>query len=146
MKYAGSVDFLRFHAAVIPNPRAFCGVRDLLFARSLRSSEDVSRAKYALFIVALFCAGIAAGCQSAPEKRYPIQAEVISADPATKLLTVKHGDIPGLMPAMTMTYQVAEPKQMQTLQPGDKITADLVVSKNKGRLEQIAVVGKGDGK
>ena len=146
MKYAGSVDFLRFHAAVIPNPRAFCGVRDLLFACSLRSSEDVNRAKYALFIVALLCAGIAAGCQSAPEKHYPIQGEVISVDQAKKLLTVKHGDIPGLMPAMTMTYQVAETKQMQTLQPGDKITADLVVSENKGRLEKIAVVSKGDGK
>ena len=99
-----------------------------------------------LLMLAIICAGIAAGCQSAPEKHYPIQGEVISADAAKKLLTVKHGDIPGLMPAMTMTYQVAEPKQMQTLQPGDKITADLVVSENKGRLERIAVVSKGGGK
>jgi len=97
-------------------------------------------------IVALICAGFAAGCQSAPEKRYPIQAEVISTDAARKLITVKHGDIPGLMPAMTMTYQVAEPKQIQTLQPGDKITADLVVSESKGRLEKIVLVSKGDGK
>ena len=99
-----------------------------------------------LLMLAIICAGIAAGCQSAPEKHYPIQGEVISADAAKKLLTVKHGDIPGLMPAMTMPYQVAEPKQLQTLQPGDKITADLVVSENKGRLERIAVVSKGGGK
>jgi protein SCO1 len=96
-----------------------------------------------LAIVAVICVGSAAGCQSAPEKHYSVQGEVISADAAKKLLTVKHGDIPGLMPAMTMTYQVAEPKQMETLQPGDKITADLVVSENKGRLEKIAVAGKG---
>jgi protein SCO1/2 len=102
--------------------------------------------KHILFIVVLICAGFAAGCQSAPEKHYWIQGEVISADGAKKLLTVKHGDIPGLMPAMTMTYQVVEPKQMETLQPGDKITADLVVSENRGRLEKIAVVSKGDGK
>jgi Cu/Ag efflux protein CusF len=99
--------------------------------------------KHILFIVALICAGLAAGCQSAPEKHYPIRGEVISADAAKKLLTVKHGDIPGLMPAMTMTYQVAEPKQMEILRPGDKITADLVVSENKGRLEKVAVVSKG---
>jgi protein SCO1/2 len=99
-----------------------------------------------LAIVVLICAGFAAGCQSAPEKHYPIQGEVISADPAKKLITVKHGDIPGLMPAMTMTYQVAESKQIQTLQPGDKITADLVVSESKGRLEKVVLVGKGDGK
>ncbi|HWN76138.1 MAG TPA: SCO family protein [Candidatus Udaeobacter sp.] len=102
--------------------------------------------KQILAIVVLICAGFTAGCQSAPEKRYPIQGEVISADPAKKLITVKHGDIPGLMPAMTMTYQVAEPKQIETLQPGDKITADLVVSESKGRLEKIVLVGKGDGK
>ena len=99
-----------------------------------------------LAIVVFICAGLAAGCQSPPEKHYPIQGEVISADPAKQLITIKHGDIPGLMPAMTMTYQVAEPKQMETLQPGDKITADLVVSENKGRLEKIAVVSKADGK
>jgi len=93
----------------------------------------------------LICAGFAAGCQSAPEKHYPIQGEVISIDPAKKLITVKHGDIPGLMPAMTMTYQVAEPKQIETLQPGDKIAADLVVSESKGRLEKIVLVSKGDG-
>jgi Cu/Ag efflux protein CusF len=99
-----------------------------------------------LLMFVLLFAGIAAGCHSAPEKHYPIQGEVISSDAANKLLTVKHGDIPGLMPAMTMTYQVAEPKQMETLQPGDKITADLVVSENKGRLEKIAVVSRRDGK
>jgi protein SCO1/2 len=98
-----------------------------------------------LLAVAVICAAFAAGCQSAPEKHYPIQAEVISADPAKKLITVKHGEIPGLMPAMTMTYQVAEPRQIETLQPGDKISADLVVSESKGRLEKIERVSKGVG-
>jgi Cu/Ag efflux protein CusF len=88
--------------------------------------------------------GLAAGCQSMPEKHYPIQAEVISADPAKKLITVKHGEIPGLMPAMTMTYQVAEPKQTESLQPGDKIAADLVVSESKGRLEKIVLVSQSE--
>jgi Cu/Ag efflux protein CusF len=99
-----------------------------------------------LLIVAVICGGFSAGCQSAPEKHYPIRGEVISADPAKKLITVKHGDVLGLMPAMTMTYQVAEPKQIESLQPGDKVTADLVVSENKGRLEKIALVSKEDGK
>jgi Cu/Ag efflux protein CusF len=71
---------------------------------------------------------------------------VIPADPAKKLITVKHRDIPGLMPATTMTYQVAEPKQIGSLQPGDTISGDLVVSENKGRLEKIVLVGRGDGK
>jgi hypothetical protein len=37
---------------------------------------------------------------------------------------------------------VAEPKQVETLQPGDKITADLVISEGKGQLEQITLVSK----
>jgi protein SCO1/2 len=78
--------------------------------------------------------------------RYPIQAEVISAEPQRQMITVKHGDIPGLMPAMTMSYMVADPKQIEKLGPGDKITADLVVSESKGRLENIVLVSKGDGK
>jgi protein SCO1/2 len=45
-----------------------------------------------------------------------------------------------------MTYQVAEPKQIETLRPGDKIAADLVVSESKGRLEKIVLVSEGDGK
>ncbi|HKM65937.1 MAG TPA: SCO family protein [Candidatus Acidoferrum sp.] len=102
--------------------------------------------KRAIFIFTLICVCGAGGCQSAPEKHYAIQAEVISADPEKKLITVKHGDIPGLMPAMTMTYQVAEPGQIAALQPGDKISADLVVSESKGRLEKIVLVSKGDGK
>jgi len=86
------------------------------------------------------------GCQSAPEKHYPVQAEVISIDPVKGFIVVKHGDIPGLMPAMTMQYEVAEPKRIESLQPGDKISADLVVSESKGRLENITLVSKGNGK
>jgi protein SCO1 len=86
------------------------------------------------------------GCRSAPEKHYPVQAEVISVDLPKSLIIVKHGDIPGLMPAMTMQYAVADPRQIENLQPGDKITADLVVSESKGRLEKIALVSSGSGK
>jgi protein SCO1/2 len=88
-------------------------------------------------IIALLCGVVAAGCHSAPERHYPVQGEVISTGAGNKLITLKHGDIPGFMPAMTMTYQVAEPKQVATLHPGDKISADLVVSENKARLENI---------
>ena len=83
-----------------------------------------------------------AGCQSAPEKHYPLKAEVISVDAPRKLITVKHGEIPGLMPAMTMSYAVADARQIEHLHPGDTISADLVVSDNKGRLENITPAPK----
>lgn len=83
-----------------------------------------------------------AGCKSGPEKRYRLQGEVISADASRKIIIVKHGEIPGLMPAMTMSYTVADAKGIATLQPGDKISADLVVSESKGHLEKIALISK----
>lgn len=93
--------------------------------------------------VLLICSLFAAGCQpSAPAKHYPIQAEVISVEPQRQMITIKHGEIPGLMPAMSMSYMVAEPKQIESLKPDDKITADLVVSEEKGRLEKIVLAPK----
>jgi protein SCO1/2 len=84
-----------------------------------------------------------AGCAVKPEeKHYHIQAEVIAVEPPKKLITVKHGDVPGLMPAMTMSYVLAIPKEAESLGPGDKIVADLVVSNNKARLEKIFLLEK----
>ncbi|HKM83578.1 MAG TPA: copper-binding protein [Candidatus Acidoferrum sp.] len=83
-----------------------------------------------------------AGCKTAPVKHYAIQAEVISVDAPKKMLTLKHGDIPGLMPAMTMDYLVADENQIVPLKLGDKISADLVIGENVGHLEKILVVEK----
>ncbi|HTZ47592.1 MAG TPA: SCO family protein [Verrucomicrobiae bacterium] len=96
-----------------------------------------------IFLLIVIFANIA-GC-SKPSKRYHLEAEVISVEASRRLIVVKHGDIPGLMPAMTMQYSVADPKQIEKLQPGDKITADLVVSEDKGQLENITLVSKGNG-
>jgi Cu/Ag efflux protein CusF len=85
------------------------------------------------------------GCQTTPVKHYAIQAEVISVDVPKKMVTVKHGEIPGLMPAMTMNYLVADEKQIAPLKPGDKISADLVVGENVGHLEKIVLVEKAAG-
>jgi protein SCO1/2 len=98
--------------------------------------------KNTIFGVLLLCICFAAACHSAPEKHYPLQGEVISVEPPRGTITVKHGEIPGLMPAMTMSYVVADPKQIEPLHPGDNISADLVVSDSKGRLEKITLLPK----
>jgi protein SCO1/2 len=95
--------------------------------------------KRMLFAAILVCVAVTVGCQATPVKHYLLQAEVISADAPRKLITVKHGEVPGLMPAMTMTYAVADAKQIENLHAGDKITADLVGGENVGHLEKIAL-------
>jgi protein SCO1 len=95
-----------------------------------------------LMIVLVGCGFFAAGCQSKTVKHYAISGEVISVDVPRETILLKHGDIPGLMPAMTMDYKVADVKQIQGLKPGDIISADLVVGENVGHLEKIVVLVK----
>ena len=97
--------------------------------------------RWMFVLLAMFAIAIA-GCQKAPVKHYAIQAEVISVNVQEKMLTIKHGDIPGLMPAMTMSYLVVDEKLIEPLKAGDKITADLVIGENVGHLEKIVVVEK----
>ena len=101
------------------------------------------RRKTSVMLAAGILISILAGCEGKPEeKHYSIQAEVIAVELPKKVIIVKHGDIPGLMPAMTMSYVIAVPKQAESLAPGDKISADLVVSNSKGRLEKIVLLEK----
>jgi|SRR5436309_15515909 len=99
--------------------------------------------KKSVMLAAGILISVLAGCEGKPEeKHYPIQAEVVAVELPKKLIIVKHGDIPGLMSAMTMGYVIAIPKEAESLGPGDKISADLVVSNNKARLEKILLLEK----
>ncbi len=60
-------------------------------------------------------------------KRYNLRGQVVAKDGAANEITVNHEDIPGFMAAMTMPYKVKDPSTLQKLEPGDKITAEVVV-------------------
>jgi protein SCO1/2 len=66
-----------------------------------------------------------AGCNRT--KRYPMQGEVVAKDAADNEITVNAGDIAGFMDAMAMPYRVKDPAIVQQVEPGDKISAELVV-------------------
>src|SRR6202171_985033 len=101
------------------------------------------RRKKSVMLAAGILISVLAGWEAKPEeKRYPIPAVVIAVELTKKLITLRHGDMPGLMPAMTMSYVIAVPKDAESLGPGDKISADLVVSNSKGRLEKIVPLEK----
>jgi len=81
-----------------------------------------------------------AACSRA--KRYPLSGQVLGVDPVKRELTVKHEDIRGFMPAMTMPFKVVEGEALDRFKPGDLITATLVVDDSLGRLEKIAKTGE----
>src|SRR6185436_11705854 len=83
-----------------------------------------------------------AACNRAPDKRtFALQGQVQSLAPDRKSVVVKHEEIKGFMPAMTMPYEVQEAKALTGLAPGDVINATLVVISNGAYLTDIRKVG-----
>jgi Cu/Ag efflux protein CusF len=58
-----------------------------------------------------------------PLKEFSLTGEIVSIDPTAKAAVIKHQNIEGLMPAMTMTFPVPEDAELQKIKPGDMITA-----------------------
>jgi Cu/Ag efflux protein CusF len=91
-----------------------------------------------LLLAATVVSTVLAGCQnpsgsstaskSAGAKVYDVTGKVVSLDPAKKVVTLDHEDIPGFMKAMTMEFPVADAKLLDGMKVGDavrgKITAD----------------------
>jgi protein SCO1 len=76
-----------------------------------------------------------------PTKQYQLQGQILDVKPDTKEVLVRHGDIPGFMPAMTMPYKVEDATLLAGKQPGDLITATLVVGETEAHLSKIDTTG-----
>jgi protein SCO1 len=85
----------------------------------------------------------AIACNRAPDRReFTLQGQVLSIEPAKKYITIKHEEIKGFMPAMTMPYEVRDEKILDELKPGDLVKATLVVISNGAYLSLILKVGE----
>jgi protein SCO1 len=94
-------------------------------------------------IFAAWLALSAIACNRAPDHReFTLQGQVLSIDPAKTYVTVKHEEITGFMPAMTMPYEVKDEKILEGLKPGDLVKATLVVISNGAYLSMILKVGE----
>jgi protein SCO1 len=82
----------------------------------------------------------ATGCQR-PARRYQLNGQIVAVDPARQELTIKHQDIPGFMPGMTMAFKVWEPRLIADRVPGELVTATLVVSGTEAHLRDVARTG-----
>jgi Cu/Ag efflux protein CusF len=77
----------------------------------------------------------------APARRYRLAGTVKSVDAAAEQLVVQHGDIPGLMGAMTMSYDAGKHEDLHKVTAGDEIESDVVVNGTGTYLENIKVTG-----
>jgi protein SCO1 len=99
----------------------------------------------AWFSVAVAFALVAAGCRGAAPKSdqrsVTLQGQILSLDVARKSAQIKHDEIKGFMPAMTMPYEVRDQQLLEGLAPGDLVTATLVVESNAAYLSTIEKTG-----
>ena len=99
----------------------------------MRSVMRTRRAVLAALLVA------AAGCggasspdpvpSSVPDGVYDIRGSVVSIDRPRNILEIDHEAIPGVMPAMIMPYEVADPVLLQGLSVGDRVRGTLRVDR-----------------
>jgi protein SCO1/2 len=86
---------------------------------------------------------VAAACGGSSDHReYTLQGQILSVAADHKEANIKHEDIKGLMPGMTMPYKVRDARQFADLKPGDLITSTLVVVSNDAYLKDVKRVGE----
>ena len=104
--------------------------------RRRRSTVTVVRLSLTLIVVALLTS---AACSRAQE--YELRGQILAVDPARQELTIKHGDIRGFMPGMTMPFKVKDPHLLEGRTPGDLVTATLVVKDSNAYLSSVERTG-----
>ena len=122
--------------------------RQVAAPQSVAPHFGVRRFIAALGVVLLACA--AGGCSkpaataeartaTAAQKkdRYPLTGQILRVDAERKLLVVRHDEIKGFMPAMTMEFG-ASAADLAAAQPNQRIRAELVAAADgEFRLEKI---------
>ena len=85
---------------------------------------------------------LVAACSRGPgTESYELTGQILVVKPETNEVLVKHEDIPGFMPAMTMPYVVSDPALLKDRAAGDLIKATLVVAQERAYLSTITKTG-----
>ena len=88
------------------------------------------------FVTALVAA---ASCSSV--KHYEMRGQILAVNRDKLEILVKHEEIEGLMPAMTMPWKVRTVGILDNLGPGDLITSEIEVDDDQGVVTKITKLG-----
>jgi protein SCO1/2 len=93
-------------------------------------------------VPALLAAIAISSCSRPPESRqYELQGQILAIKPESREVLIKHGDIKGFMPGMTMPFKVNDTALLQGKQAGDLVTATLVVEPVDAYLSTLTKTG-----
>jgi protein SCO1/2 len=71
------------------------------------------------------------------QKIFEVKGVVIAVKPKEKAIEIKHEEIPGYMPAMTMPFDVRNTNELAGIQPGDSVSFRMLVTDTEGWIDQI---------
>lgn len=104
--------------------------------RSASASRCFSRPSVAFAIAVLLIHALAACSPPAPTE-HAGQGKTIEIDPAARTITLEHGELPGLMQAMTMTFAVAP--EVDLARVGEGAEVDFRVRSEGSTITVIAL-------
>jgi protein SCO1/2 len=84
------------------------------------------------------------GCgraSEAPAREYQLHGQILAVRPERSEVVIKHEDIQGFMPGMTMPFKVKDGALLQGREPGDLVTATLVVGEVDAHLRTLEKTG-----
>ncbi len=90
-------------------------------------------------VAAAVVALIAAACSRG--RQYELRGQILAVDQSRQEVTIKHEDIKGFMPGMTMPFKVSSASLLDGRTPGDLVRATLVVNDSQGVLTAIEQTG-----
>src|SRR6266404_7840392 len=85
--------------------------------------------------------GSVVASKKAKEQVFRVKGIVVGVKPAEKTVEIKHEEIPGYMPAMTMPFEVKDTNDLAGFGPGDSVTFRMTVTQTEGWIDQIQKVG-----
>lgn len=90
---------------------------------------------------AVLVAALVAVVSCSGAKTYEMRGQILGINRDKMEILVKHEEIEGLMPAMTMPWKVRTANMLDNLEPGDLISSEIEVNNNQGVVTKITRLG-----
>ena len=79
--------------------------------------------------------------ETASQQTFQVQGVVLEVKPREKTVRIRHQEIPGYMPAMTMPFEVKNTNELTGLQSGDSVTFRMIVTEKDGWIDHVTKSG-----
>src|SRR5215471_6956974 len=83
-----------------------------------------------------------ASAKTSTQQVFQVKGLVIAVKPREKTVEIKHEEIPGYMPAMTMPFDVRDTNELAGLEPGQRVSFRLLATDTEAWIDQVHKLGE----